>query len=220
MFLGGLGFQEMPRRPVRQARQYLQHISLQDNGLRWISESDIEKRLAHCPNLQVLNFRQNMLSKLPDNFGLLTGLRALSLANNQIEELPLSIFLMTALTSLSLSHNKFNVMPSELGVKVMRQYRVWEMGWGNLTQLTSLDLSANRFDRLPTHIEGSQRDAQFGNLWSLTYLDMSENFFKELPTEFFELNALTDLSIADNKMHGTVDSDFGRLNALVKLDLG
>ena len=219
LFLGGLGFQEMPRRPLRQASKFLRHVSVQDNGLRFLSESDLEKRLSCCPNLEVLNFRQNMLTKLPDNFGLLTGLRALSLANNQIAELPLSVFLMTALTSLSLAHNHFNVMPSELGVKVMRQYRVWEMGWGNLTQLTSLDLSANRFDQLPTHLDGSQREAQFGNLWSLTHLDMSENFFKELPGEFYSLNSLTDLSIADNRMHGTVDVEFSQLKSLVKLDL-
>ena len=216
---GNLDYEEMPRRQLRQVRRCLRHLSLQENGLRMVNESDIEKRLSTCPHLEVLNLRQNMLTKLPDNFGLLTGLRALSVANNTIEELPLSVFLMTALTSLSLAHNRFNIMPSELGVKVMRQYRVWEMGWGNLTQLTSLDLSANRFNQLPTHIEGSQRDAQFGNLWSLTHLDMSDNFFEDLPEEFYALNSLTDLSIADNQMHGSLSDEFGKMDALLKLDL-
>ena len=43
--LGGLGIQEMPRRPLKQARKFLKHISLQDNGLILITESDLEKRL-------------------------------------------------------------------------------------------------------------------------------------------------------------------------------
>ncbi len=217
--LTDLGYDEMPRRPIRQAKAFVKHLSLQENGLRYVGESDIEKRLAACPGLEALNFRQNLLTRLPDNFGLLTGLRALSVANNQIKELPLSVFLCTALTSLSLAHNHFNIMPSELGVKVMRKYRVWEMGWGNLTQLTSLDLSANKFDQLPTHLEGSQRDAQFGNLWSLTHLDMSENFFEDLPDEFFHLNSLTNLSVADNRMRGELSTDFGKLDALMHLDL-
>ena len=158
-----------------------------------VNESDIEKRLSVCPNLEVLNLRQNMLTKLPDNFGLLTGLRALTVANNAIEELPLSVFLMTSLRP-SLWHTTASILCRlSLGSRSCASivYGRWD---GALTQLTSLDLSANRFDRLPTHIEGSQRDAQFGNLWSLTHLDMSDNF-EGLPEEFYALNSLTDLSI-------------------------
>jgi hypothetical protein len=95
--------------------------------------TEFPKVLAECPELEMVGFKANKLSSVPEN-SLPVNLRWLILTNNQIEEIPKSIGNCLRMQKLMLAGNKLTTLPSEMAA---------------CRNLELLRISANKISELP-----------------------------------------------------------------------
>lgn len=126
--------------------------------------------------LAILEIRDNEITEIPVEIGLLKNLRRLEFQGNEIMKLPEEIGSLTNLTRLWLYDNKLTSVPAELG---------------QLTNLTELDLSGNQLTTVP---------AELGRLTNLTALRLSRNRLMSVPAELGKLTKLKKLFLDGNPL--------------------
>jgi Leucine-rich repeat (LRR) protein len=89
-------------------------VHLQQNSIASLLGSNLTRLAHHCgwrTTLCELDLSQNLLTTLPDEFGLLANLHRLSLVSNRIAVFPTVLFSLFRLQYLDLSANRINVLP-------------------------------------------------------------------------------------------------------------
>jgi Leucine-rich repeat (LRR) protein len=131
-----------------------EYVDVVGKGLKKISFRNLDNA-----RIVTLYLRNNQLSSLPVEIGMLTGLKELDLNGNQLTSLPAEIGRLTGLTVLDLRRNQLTSLPVESGM---------------LTGLTTLYLDNNQLTSLPVEI---------GELTGLERLDLSYNPLTTPPME-------------------------------------
>jgi len=116
--------------------------------------------MQHTPGRTTIDLRNNQLTNLPAEIGLLTELTALKLDNNLLTDLPAEIGLLTQLTGLELNNNQLKALPAEIR---------------KLTELRYLYLRNNQLTNLPAEIR---------KLTKLVTLELCKNRIPNLYAEF------------------------------------
>ena len=144
-----------------------------------------------------LMLSRNCISEIPDQLGLLVGLRTLDCSHNQIAAIPSgALAQLVSLQLLDASHNRL----TQFGVSGLRE----------LHDLKVLNLAHNDLVRLGPEI---------GCLSTLDECDASHNALRELPRELCECGALRALRVSSNRLEA-LPSDLGRLAHLEELECG
>jgi internalin A len=156
-----------------------------------------------------LDLRDQEISELPPEIGLLTGLQKLSIGckndkrdvsanvlarRNPLKALPLEITRLTQLRELDLGWNRLTVVPP---------------GIVQLTSLTSLGLGGNQLTAVPPEI---------GQLTALKVLKLSYNQLTVVPPGIVQLTSLTELDLGGNQLKA-VPPGIVQLTSLTELDL-
>jgi hypothetical protein len=136
--------------------------------------------LSRCPNLEMVAFRRNGMTSIPENV-LPPRLRWLILTDNNIEKLPDSIGDCSRLEKVMLAGNRLTSLPSSMA------------GCGNLTLLR---LSSNRLTTLPPWLL---------TMPSLAFLSLSSNPLIPPPvaTSLAALPQIRRSSLTDPEVLGT-----------------
>ena len=189
----------------------LRYLRIFDAGLTTLPNS-FGKYLRH---LQKLVLRENELTSLPDNFGVvvpegkkdkdgfklkergMAKLINLDLSKNTLKALPDSFGNLINLVNLSLQNNQLKALPNTFGnlinLVILRlqnnQLKALPDTFGNLTNLNSLTLHDNQLESLPD---------TFGNLTNLELLTLEDNHLDSLPDTFGKLTKLETLNLAMN----------------------
>ena len=217
-------------------------------GLPLALRGTIPKELSGVEELQVVNFRGNMLiGGIPSSLALLPNLRELRLCCNELNGgIPSSLGTLENLEILSLEFNNLTgSIPTELGnltnltglyLQDNELTGSIPAELGNLTNLTGVYLhyneltgsipaelgNLNNLDELNLYyneLTGSI-PAELGNLNNLTSLDLNDNELTgSIPAELGNLNNLTSLDLNDNELTGSIPAGLGNLNNLTSLDL-
>lgn len=108
-------------------------LILRNNKLTSISGGGSLKDLS---DITVLDLENNLLTKLPDEFGFLRSLVVLNLKSNSLKKLPGSFANLTSLQSLNLNSNKLKEFPAP----ILR-----------LRGLRHIDIALNAITRLPNN---------------------------------------------------------------------
>lgn len=114
---------------------YLRQMNAsRNNFVRLANHQHPQISVYHFRYLTLLNLSFNNLTRLPDNFGVLTYLETLILSNNRLSKLPRSFDGLSSLRTLDLSANSFAYIPEE---------------FSSMMNLVDLDLSNNLFSTFP-----------------------------------------------------------------------
>ncbi|ELR06063.1 hypothetical protein VC83_07332 [Pseudogymnoascus destructans] len=149
------------------------------------------------------------------------GLETLDLHGNTLISIPRGLRRLEMLTTLNLSNNKLqndcfeiiSQIPSLRDLKIANNLLCSEASSGllSLVNLEVLDLHSNQLSSLP---------AGFGDLVRLRVLNLSENTFTSLPFNAFQRLPLTELTVANNKLCGTlIQSNAAEFPKLRTLDI-
>lgn len=103
-------------------------LLLQDNELSSLTNGPGSSLETLC-ELQVLDVRNNVIEKLPDDIGSLRSLKALYLQNNKLKQMPSNIGTLKNLQTLNISGNNLKELPSSIS---------------GLASLKTLDISNNQ----------------------------------------------------------------------------
>ena len=181
LFLDKVSFPENASldRKTTLVREYIQNnketiTELQCTG-RWITCFP-EELCEPLSRLRTLNLASNLLSSLPDSFGLLSALEYLDLMRNDLKKLPASFGLLSALKNLILHHNRLRELPDS---------------FGELSALECLDITENRLRELPHSV---------GALSALQGLYLKHNRFRELPDSLGNLAALKTIYLDNSSL--------------------
>lgn len=206
----------------------LHHLQLDGNNL----QGRIPESLALLSNLAVVNFKDNNLTgtlppsffynctslrnldlsnnfftgKIPEEIGYCSSLWNLNLYNNQfMGKLPASL-MNTSLFNLDVEYNQFS---GELPSDIVRK----------LPTLTFLHLSYNN---LVSHDDNTNLEPFFDSLGNCTDLDELElaglGLGGTMPNSVGRLN-LSQLSMQENKITGSIPPSIGNLSELILLNL-
>lgn len=150
------------------------------------------KRVSFClrKGRDYLNLNGLGLTRLPDDFVKLTGLRYLDLSGNQLTELPEEITTFTNLRWFGFNDNRLESLPEQIGA---------------LTRLERLYLRNNRLEALPKSI---------GDLSHLLELDLSSNRIVNLPKSFAKLLKVT--TERRSELYFGLDGNPGQVAAVAK----
>lgn len=153
------------------------NITLNRAGLQLLPAS-----IANFRHLKKLLLRDNFLSELPDEVGLLQSLELLHLGNNELHVLPSSLCKLINLQRLHLFNNNISRVPEELS---------------QLNKLVVINLNHNKITELPDSI---------GNLKHLIELAATHNELQKLPSSIGECISLQELNLTANKIQILPDS--------------
>ncbi|KAM7271359.1 hypothetical protein ACFE04_030573 [Oxalis oulophora] len=210
----------------------------------------IPDELAELKYLTFLKLDQNYFTgSLPASLGNLTSLQTLSVGVNSLSgTIPKELGNLTQLTLLGLGSNNFSgPLPSELGQLInLEQIYIDSAGvsgdipdtFANLVKLRTVWASDNAFTgKIPDFIgtwtelvslrfQGNAFEgpipSSFSNLTSLTQLRISDIYNGSSTSIDFikNLKNLTELSLPNALITGTVPSDIGEYKSLQTLNLG
>lgn len=158
-------------RELQEFWQALEILSLRDNQL-----TELPVEIGVLQMLEILSIGDNQLTSLPAEIGGLRSLVMLSLRNNQLTSLPVEVSRLQALTALFFDSNQLTSLPVEIC---------------GLRMLEGLYLSNNQLASLP---------AEIGGLQVLRRLFLQNNQLTTLPKEVGELQELVDLSLNNNHL--------------------
>lgn len=185
-------FRDINLFPALQSLIHLKKLGLYGDGFYVFPEVITSKYL----DLEVLDFSNNAISSLPENFGNLTKLDTLIMYNNQdskvLSSLPESFGNLTKLRYLKISGMGINNIPES---------------FSNLTSLNYLDLEGNIINKLPDN---------FGNLKNLETL-RGPGLLQNIPNSFSNLERLKFCFFFINSGQATLPDDFGNLANLETL---
>lgn len=164
--------------------------------------------------MRTLDLSNNKLKRLPNQLGVLSGIKSLNCDSNLLVKgslVPLSK--LEKLTNLSLSNNKLGVefegerkivgpslpnLPSTLKAVKIDSNRLTDIPRSlfsnTLVKLEKLDLSKNSIVFIPEDL--------CNNLKSLTELNLDKNLIVSLPKQMGNLKRLKSLSLQHNKIRG------------------
>lgn len=91
--------------------QTLIHLNLENNKISDISEESIRQ----IPNIQLLKFRGNILTKLPDSLFSLASLKVLDVSCNRLTVFSPKVSLLRQLRLLNIAENQLENLPNSLG---------------------------------------------------------------------------------------------------------
>ena len=193
----------------------LEYLSLRHNMI----SGTLPTELASLSNLTTLRLNVNSISgTIPSSLGALTNLYLLNLRENGLSgTIPIELTNLHQLIYLYLYNNKlqgpilFNSNNSPL-------LRIIEVHNNNLQGQIPLFSSAIEIINLSNNFfSGTIPAAQFSNPY-LIYVDLSSNSLSgTIPT--LVTQQLTFLSLANNKITGSISCDLGFVTALTTLDL-
>lgn len=150
-------------------------VNLRDLNLSTAPISSVATFITAITNLESL-----ALSRLPEGFNGIAGLRGLTrlnLCNAGLGNLPRAVGSLTALRQLNLCGSYLETLPGEIV--------------GALTALTELNVARNRLRDLPP---------EFFSLRRLRVVDLSSNQLEELSPMVAQLTALERLYMRENKL--------------------
>ncbi|MCE2962930.1 MAG: leucine-rich repeat domain-containing protein [Chitinophagales bacterium] len=202
------------------------------------------KDLPHLTELQII-FSEK--AKLPDNIGLLKGVKTLDLNGNKLNELPEGMAGMTSLVSINLHNNPgldmYNVglvlssIPKLQTVK-LSGCKIESLGdnFGKLSQIVELDLNLNSLVNLPANLEGMKKlrilklsknsrlntmqiYSAMAQIPNLEELDLSDCGLTELGAGIGTMTRLKKLILTNNPLKKIV-GEIGNLVHLEELYLG
>jgi len=175
----------------------LTELDLSENAIEGFSP----KVFRHLKKLKVINVQRNHLYDVPEEIGLIAGLKDLYLDMNRLDNLPENLTKLKQLSVLSASMNQLQSIPSAIG---------------RLQHLMILNVSGNNLHRLPSgmgylnltelkashnRIEVLSDDFLAPNLQkSIELLHLQNNNLLELPPVFDECSKLKQLLIDYNPM--------------------
>eukprot|EP01095_Lingulamoeba_sp_RSL-Kostka_P003371 TRINITY_DN14356_c0_g1_i1.p1 TRINITY_DN14356_c0_g1~~TRINITY_DN14356_c0_g1_i1.p1 ORF type:complete len:282 (+),score=16.94 TRINITY_DN14356_c0_g1_i1:115-960(+) len=157
--------------------------------------SILPESISRLVSLDTLDFSNNNLRIIPDDYGALTNLRVLLIYHNVIESIPDTIGNMVSLTKLDCKSNKISMITDNICFLTNLQTLCFQSNLieelpesiTNLSSLTDFDISINKLTSIDT-IE---------NLPSLKLL----NFFGNEIENFPDIRNLTSLNILDHSLN-------------------
>ncbi|WMI65078.1 leucine-rich repeat protein [Aestuariibaculum sp. YM273] len=185
-------FRDMSLFPALQSLVHLKKLNLSGDGFYTFPPVITSKYL----DLEVLNFSNNAISSIPENFGNLTKLDTLKINNNQdskvLNALPDSFGNLTKLRYLDLNGMGISHMPES---------------FSNLISLNYLELQGNEITKLPEN---------FGNLKNLETF-RGPGLLQNIPNSFSNLENLKFCFFFINSGNAVLPDDFGNLKKLETL---
>ncbi|KAI0021504.1 protein phosphatase 2C [Xylariomycetidae sp. FL0641] len=149
-----------------------------------------------CPQLRDIKYANNEARKLPISIGRAGRLTYLDVSNNRLEELEhAELGRLTGLLRLTLANNRLNRLPQDFGA---------------FRALRSLNLSSNFLDKFPGFL---------CQLETLVDIDVSFNSIASLPDDIGKFKSLEKFVMTNNRLAGSLPSDFRRLTNLRELDI-
>ena len=131
----------------------------------------IDTRIFSLKKLEVLDLRENVIEKLPNELSGFPNLRELVVCNNQLTNFPASLCVngnfRNSLCLMDVSHNQIEALPPQIC---------------ELDSLVSLKVDYNRLETLPHTI---------GRMKKLRFLSATMNKMKTLPASFMQLRLET-----------------------------
>lgn len=169
--------------------RFVKYLYVDHNPIKSICGIEQYQQLIH------LELNTCEIKVVPEEIGLLVGLKTLLLDENSIEYLPDSFCNLKNLEKLSLHSNKLIRLPEQ---------------FGNFESLTWLSLHFNKLEFLPE---------SFGNLKQLQRLSLHQNLLKVLPKNFEKLVNIRVLSLFRNLLTEIPKEVYMNLTKCKKLSL-
>eukprot|EP00198_Chlamydomonas_reinhardtii_P001847 XP_001691183.1 predicted protein [Chlamydomonas reinhardtii] len=184
----------------------LQELQLSGNCLTRLPES-----ISRLTALRRLGLAGNLLTELPPGIGALTALEGLWLHGNLLTSLPPQLGRLEALRALSLAGNCISQLPpgclsglTSLTDLTLAGNRLTDLPPGELEPLTALRKLALNGNRLGQGRDtGAQGPLPLGmgrHMSALQELMLQGNCLEAVEASLFECPALTELSLADNRL--------------------
>lgn len=198
-------------------------------------------QIKDLPNLTELHIIFSEKAKLPENIGLLKGVKKLDLNGNKLNELPQGLVNMTSLESINLHNNPTididNVgqilanVPKLKSVKLSGcKLEALGESFGKLNQIEELDLNLNSIVNLPANLEGMKklrsinlsRNSKLNSIQiysamaqipNLEELDLSDCGLSELSPGIGTMTKLKKLILTNNPIK-KIASEIGNLSQL------
>ncbi|KAH8676841.1 adenylate cyclase [Tricladium varicosporioides] len=149
-----------------------------------------------CQNLRDIKFINNEAWKLPLSLSRASRLTILDVSNNRLEQLEhAELSRLSGLISLKLANNRLRALPSYFGC---------------FKSLRTLNVSSNFLEEFPAFL---------CELEGLVDLDMSFNGISNLPDDIGRLRNLERLVITNNRLNGSLPSNFSQLVNLREVDI-
>jgi Leucine-rich repeat (LRR) protein len=142
-----------------------------------------------------LELQNRAITSLPEELGLLKGLKELHLLGNALVEIPSAIAELKELQVLSLARNRLEQLPPQIG---------------ELPNLRELYLDRNSLTSLPDTI---------GQLVNLDSLLLNDNQLSTLPESFAKMRSLRWVTLAQNRLKALPSVKAGELSKLRTLYL-
>ncbi|VDL90935.1 unnamed protein product [Schistocephalus solidus] len=188
----------------------------------------IPSDIFECPNLQVIDFSCNNLTRVPRGIENASGLLVLNLSENNLTAIPEELFVQcTNLMLLDLSDNHLQTLPAQLrrcsslqqlilsrnplqhyplrAVAAIKHLQASRLRFGLLRHPPSLPLYW-RFGYFQVlHLSNTQRrldniPSELDRLEKLVDLDLSENQLNRIPEPVFQLRSLRKLDVSRNSI--------------------
>ena len=164
-----------------------------------------------------LILREQRITKILPNMGLLHRMTRLNLMDNSIQDFPESLCQLTKLVELNLARNHLTQLPESVGKLVNLEMLLLghnclsdlPESLAGLRKLTYLNLGSNRLTRIPQALR---------NCWQLNSLDLSNNFLREGETFPREWAGICSLFLQGCRM-GKISESIAELTSLVALVL-
>nr|VZI43682.1 unnamed protein product [Spirometra erinaceieuropaei] len=163
----------------------------------------IPSNIFECPNLQVIDFSCNNLTRVPRGLENASGLLVLNLSENQLTAIPEELFVQcTNLMLLDLSDNQLQTLPAHLrrcsslqqlilSRNPLQHYPLRAVAAIKHLQVLHLSNTQRRLDNIPSELD---------RLEKLVDLDLSENQLNRIPEPVFQLRSLRKLDVSRNSI--------------------
>lgn len=163
----------------------------------------IPSDIFECPNLQVIDFSCNNLTRVPRGIENASGLLVLNLSENNLTAIPEELFVQcTNLMLLDLSDNHLQTLPAQLrrcsslqqlilSRNPLQHYPLRAVAAIKHLQVLHLSNTQRRLDNIPSELD---------RLEKLVDLDLSENQLNRIPEPVFQLRSLRKLDVSRNSI--------------------